>query len=198
MAIYWIVYWAVHWRFLIFWASANSIGYAGGGIVSAFATDYVSGNGGIFLSFAVMSVAIALAQWLVIRKQIAGRLWFWTTWFGGTVGGFISSWASFELAFTYGDAVDLLVVYACLRGFTMGLAQWLALRKLYQRKSQWWIVITTASWYLSIISGSMLMEKLPYFRYFTTLAIGAIYGIVTGLALCSFYFVANGAAASRR
>lgn len=189
---------AVHWRFLIFWAIANSISYAGGGIISAVVTDYISGNGGIFLSFAVMSIAIALAQWLVIRKQIAGGLWFWTTWFGGTVGGFISSWASFELAFTYGDAVDLLVVYACLRGFTMGLAQWLAIRNLYQRKSQWWIVITTASWYLSIISGSMLMEKLPYFRYFTTLAIGAIYGILTGLALCSFYFVANGAAAPRR
>ncbi len=180
------------------WAIANSIGYAGGGRISAFVTDYIRGDLGIFLSFVVMSMAIALGQWLVIRKWITGWRWLWTTWLGGTFGGFISSWASFQLAFTYGDAVDLLVVYACLRGFTTGLAQWLALRKLYQKKSQWWIVITTASWYLSVISGSILIEKLPSFRPFTTLAIGAIYGIFTGLALCSFYFVANGAAQPRR
>lgn len=189
---------AIYWRFLMLWAIANSVGYAGGGWVSAHVTDYIRGNLGVLLSFAVMSIAIALGQWLVIRKQITGLYWFWTTWLGGTVGGFISSWASFELAFTYGDAVDLLVVYACLRGFTMGLAQWLALRKLYQKKSQWWIVITTASWYVSVISGSILIEKLPFFRYLTTVAIGAIYGILTGLALCNFYFAASGVTSPRR
>jgi hypothetical protein len=188
---------AIYWRFLMLWAIANSISYAGGGIISAFVTDYISGDRGVFLSFAVISMAIALGQWLVIRKRIKGLIWLWTTWLGGTFGGFISSWASFELAFTYGDAVDLLVVYACLRGFTTGLCQWLALRKLYQKKSQWWIVITTASWYVSIISGSMLIEKMPALRYVTTLAIGLIYGIFTGLALCSFYFVSSSAAAPR-
>jgi hypothetical protein len=189
---------AIYWRFLILWAIANSVSYAGGGIISAFVTDYIRGNLGVFLSFAVMSMAIALGQWLVIRKRIKGLIWLWTTWLGGTFGGFISSWTSFELAFTYGDAVDLLVVYACLRGFTTGLCQWFALKKLYHKKSQWWIVITTASWYLSIISGSMLIEKLPSFRYFTTLAIGASYGILTGLALCNFYFIFSDAASPRR
>ena len=29
---------------------------------------------------------------------------------GGAVGGSLSSWASFQLAVTYGDAVDLLAI----------------------------------------------------------------------------------------
>ena len=164
---------------------ANAIGYSGGGFVSAFVTDYVRGDLGILLSFAVMSMAIALMQWLAIRKQILGMGWLWTTWLGGTLGGFASSWASFQLAFSYGDAADFLTIYTCLRGFTIGLAQCILLRQNFKR-SGWWIVVTTCSWYISVLVGSLLIAN--QHGYMVTIAIGAIYGLLTGIVLVSLFW----------
>lgn len=169
-----------HWSFLPFWVVANAIGYSVGGIVSAFVTDYVIGDFGVLLSFGVMSIAIALMQWLAIRRQIIGMGWLLATWVGGTVGGSLSSWASFQLAITYGDAADLLAIYTCLRGLATGLAQWTVLRQNFKR-SEWWIVATTASWYISVTIGTLLMHR-PL-GYFLTFSIGAIYGLLTGVVL---------------
>ena len=166
------------------WVAATAISYAGGGKISAFVTDYVTGNFGVFLSFAVMSMAIALAQWLTIRKYISGMGWLWTTLLGGAVGGFLSSWASFQLAVTYGDAVDLLTIYSCLRGLTTGFAQWFLLKQSF-KNSDWWIVGTTASWYVSVMAGVLLIQSLGNFL---TLTIGAIYGLLTGCVLMALFW----------
>ncbi len=166
------------------WVVATAIGYAGGGKISAFVTDYVMGNFGIFLSFAVMSIAIAMMQWLVIRKQILGMGWLLTTLVGGTLGGAFSSWASFQIAITYGDAVDFLTIYACLRGFSTGLAQWYILRQRF-KLANWWIVATTCGSYISLLIGSLFMQKLGYFA---TILVGSIYGLLTGLVLLSLFW----------
>ena len=173
-----------HWSFLPLWIMATAIGTSCGGITSAFVTDYVRGDFGVFLSFAVMSMAIALMQWLVIRRQILGMGWLLATWVGGTVGGSLSSWASFQLAITYGDAADLLAIYACLRGFSTGLAQWILLKQ-YFRGAGWWIAATTASAYISLMVGSLLIFQLGYFL---TLLVGSIYGILTGIVLLVFFW----------
>lgn len=165
--------------FLCFWIGATAIGYAGGGMISAIVANSVGGELGLCLSFAVISIAIALTQWLVIRTQIIGMGWLWRTWLGGTLGGIFSAWASFHLAITYGDAVDLLLVYGCLRGMTTGIAQWTILRN-YSKLADWWIVSTAISWYISILVGSFVMDKLGYF---VTLLVGLIYGLLTGLIL---------------
>ena len=161
------------------WIVATAISYAGGGKISALVTDYITGNLGVFLSFAVMSIAIAVAQWLVIRRHIRGMGWLWMTFLGGSVGGSLSSWASFQLAITYGDAVDLIAMYGCMRGLTTGFAQWFLLRQSFKR-SGWWIIGTTASWYVSIMVGVLLMQTLGNFL---TLTVGAIYGLLTGIIL---------------
>jgi len=158
---------------------ATAIGYAGGGKISAWIDDSLKGDFVVFLSFAVMSMAIAVAQWLVIRRYIQGMSWLWMTLIGGTLGGSLSSWASFQLAITYGDAVDFLVVYGCLRGLTTGFAQWFLLKQRF-KQSGWWVVGTTASWYISLLVGSLLIQKLGYFL---TLTVGAIYGLLTGIIL---------------
>ena len=158
---------------------ATAIGYAGGGKISALIDNYVEGNLVIFLSFAVMSMAIAFTQWLVIRRHIRGMSWLWMTLIGGTLGGLLSSWASFQLAITYGDAVDFLLVYGCLRGLTTGFAQWFLLKQSFKH-SGWWVVGTTASWYVSVLVGSLMIQKLGYFL---TLTVGAIYGLLTGIVL---------------
>ena len=173
-----------HWSFLPLWIMATAIGTSGGGITSAFVTDYVRGDFGVFLSFAVMSMAIALMQWLVIRRQILGMGWLLTTFLGVSLGGFLSSWASFQLAFTYGDAADFLTIYACLRGFSTGLAQWILLKQ-YFRGAGWWIAATTASAYISLMVGSLLIFQLGYFL---TLLVGSIYGILTGIVLLVFFW----------
>ena len=169
----------LNWSFLPLWVIATAISYAVGGRISAFVTDYITGDFGVFLSFTVMSMAIALAQWLVIRRYISGMGWLWTTLIGGSVGGFLSSWASFQLSVIYGDAVDLLTIYTCLRGLSTGLMQWVLIKQ-YFRRSEWWIVGSTASWYIGVMVGLSLVEKLGYFL---TLAIGAIYGLLTGCVL---------------
>lgn len=165
--------------FLCLWTGATAIGYAGGGLISGAVARSVGGGLGLVLSFAVISLAIALMQWLAIRTKIIGIGWLWTTWLGGTLGGVFSSWASFQLAITYGDAVDLLVVYGCLRGFSTGLAQSFILRKC-SKFADWWIVTSMVSWYISVLIGSLLMNKLGYFLI---LLVGAIYGVLSGIAL---------------
>jgi len=173
-----------HWSFLPLWIMATAIGTSGGGITSAFVTDYVRGDFGVFLSFAVMSMAIALMQWLVIRRQILGMGWLLTTFLGGSLGGALSSWVSFQLAFTYGDVADFLTIYACLRGFSVGLAQWILLKQ-YFRGAGWWIAATTASAYISLTIGSLLIFQLGYFL---TLLVGSIYGVLTGIVLLVFFW----------
>lgn len=177
----------LHWSFLPLWIIATAFSYAIGGWVSAFVTDFITGELGVWLSFAVMSLAIAFSQWLVICKYISGLGWFWATLIGGTVGGSLSSWASFQLAITYGDAVDLVIVYACLRGLSVGLVQWTILKQ-YFRRSEWWIVVSTASWYGGVWVGWLLISKLGYFL---TLTIGAIYGLLTGIALMAMFGFIN-------
>lgn len=173
-----------HWSFLPLWIMATAIGTSCGGITSAFVTDYVRGDFGVFLSFAVMSMAIALMQWLVIRRQILGMGWLLTTFLGGSLGGALSSWVSFQLAFTYGDVADFLTIYACLRGFSVGLAQWILLKQ-YFRGAGWWIAATTASAYISLTIGSLLIFQLGYFL---TLLVGSIYGVLTGIVLLVFFW----------
>ncbi len=166
------------------WIIATALSYAGGGKISAFVTEYVTGDFGLFLGFGVISLAIAVAQWLVIRRYIRGVGWLWTTLVGGAVGGSLSSWASFQLAVTYGEAVDLLVIYACLRGLTTGFMQWTIIKHHFKR-SGWWVVGTTASWYVGVMAGSLWMNKLGYFL---TLTIGAIYGLLTGCVLLALFW----------
>jgi hypothetical protein len=163
---------------------ATATSYAGGGKISTLVTNYITGNLGIFLSFAVMSMAIALAQWLVLRRHLRGIGWLWTTLVGGAVGGTLSSWASFQLAVTYGDAVDLLAIYGCLRGLTTGFAQWFLLKQSFKR-SGWWIVGTTASWYVSVMAGVLLIQSLGNFL---TVTVGAIYGLLTGCVLFALFW----------
>jgi hypothetical protein len=174
----------LHWSFLPLWITATSISYAGGGKISAFVPDWITGNFGVFLSFSVMSLAIAVSQWIVIRRYIRGVGWLWTTLVGGAVGGSLSSWASFQLSVIYGDAVDLLVIYACLRGFSTGFVQWMLIKQ-YFKQSGWWIVGTTASWYVGVMVGSLLISKLGDFL---TLVVGAIYGLLTGCVFLVFFW----------
>ena len=175
-----------HWNFLPLWIVANAISYSIGGIISFFVVDYVQGNLNILLTFAVMSMAIALAQWLVIRKYIFGMGWLWATWIGGTLGGTLSSWASWQLVLTYGDAVEFLTIYSCLRGLTTGIAQSIIL-KPYSQLADWWMVGTTISWYLTLQVGIFLLDK--HLGYFLTFVIGAIYGLLTGLILISLFWL---------
>ncbi len=168
-----------HGGFLLLWSGATAIGYAVGGVISGIVARDVGGQWGLILSFAVISAVLGLMQWLVISTKIKGSGWFWATWLGGTFGGSFSSWASFQIAFTYGDAVDLLVIYGCLRGLTTGVAQWIILRR-YSKFADWWIVVSTLSWYVSILVGSLLMDKLGYFLI---LLVGTIYGVLSGVAL---------------
>jgi len=165
------------------WIIATALGYAIGGRVSAYVHDLIGGNLGVILSFAVMSLAIAFLQWLVIRKYITGLSWFWATLIGGTVGGQFGTCASFQLSMTYGDAVDLVMVYACLRGLSMGGMQWIVLKQ-YFKESELWILVSTASWYGGVWVGWMLISKLGDFL---TLTIGSVYGLLTGLALLAMF-----------
>jgi hypothetical protein len=103
------------------------------------------------------------------------------------VGASLSSWMSFQLAIAYGDGVDLLTVYTCLRGLSTGLMQW-ALIKQHFRRSEWWIVGTTVSWYIAVMVGISQVEKLGYFL---TLAIGGIYGLLTGVVLLGLFRISR-------
>ncbi|MEE3716122.1 hypothetical protein V2H45_05110 [Tumidithrix elongata RA019] len=172
------------WRFLPLWIVATCLGFAIGGPVSALIPDYVTAiagnNAANILSFGVMSLTIALPQWLVLRGRIRDALWWLVvTTLGGMAGGPISMTIAWNLSITFGDAVDLFAIYAALRGATTGLAQWTFLR-VQMPQAGWWAIATSVSWYSSLTIGSKVMFTLPSF---TVAIVGASYGVMTGIVM---------------
>jgi hypothetical protein len=169
------------WQFLPLWIVATCLGFAIGGPVSAFVPEYVSGNLRNALSYGVMSLTIALPQWLVLRGRIRQAYWWLlATTLGGLVGGPVSMLAAWNLSVTFEEVADLFTIFAILRGTTTGIAQWLFLKTQIPHAG-WWVIATSFAWYASLTIGFNLARKVMFFS--PSAILGVCYGIISGAAM---------------
>ena len=117
--------------------------------------------------------------------------WLSTTILGGIVGGRLSILASWNLALTFDDGIDFLLIYGTLRGFMTGLLQAIVLRRhsVHRLKDRalWWAVITAGAGGISFRIGVSLMARL---QIWTPSITGLIYGALTGLG-CLIWVYGN-------
>jgi hypothetical protein len=169
------------WRFLPLWTVATGVGFAIGGPVSSIVPEYVSGDLGNILGYGVMSLAIAMPQWLVLHSKVNHAYWWLlATTLGGLVGGPASMKIAWDLSIHYEEVVDLFTMFAILRGTTTGIAQWIFLRTQIPQAG-WWVIATSIAWYASLTIGFNLAKKVAFIT--PSAMLGVCYGLITGIAM---------------
>jgi hypothetical protein len=191
--------------FWLRWMSASDMGLVVGfalyfQLVVGFASELsfglqtlISIAGGIFLG-----ASIGLAQWLVLRKQISwpGQ-WIIASTAGGAVGGTVALIAG-EITGEVTDAgfYGALAVGAAVIGISLGIAEWLVLRR-YVSQAGWWVLASTVGIVVAIGLSNVLGQALhsvilsivgdDIARFLAMLIFGGLllmgYGGITGAVL---------------
>lgn len=107
--------------------------------------------------------AIGAAQWVILRSLFRQAGW-WIV--GSTVG-----WALGQVLITAVFPVQDMFLQGAVLGGTLGLAQWLVLRRWVHRAG-WWIIVSAVGWSAGPVLGASL--------------VGAVAGATTGVALEMF------------
>ncbi len=138
------------WAFWFQWIMATTLGWILG--------RFLLPN----LAFAVIGIALGIMQWFVLRGHIH-KAWRWiiATMVGWTTGSTL-------ILFLAADGTEFFA--GVILGITVGVAQWLILRREVQWNG-WWIVISVVAW----TTGMALLPGL--------LSTGAMIGAISGIAL---------------
>jgi serine/threonine-protein kinase len=121
--------------------------------------------GWVLLGELWIGLALGVGQWVLIRSRLENSFW----WVLASLVG----WAIGHLAVINWLPVAMREWAGLPIGLTLGVAQWIVLRKLMPR-SGWWIVISALGWLLAmtgVLGGSL---------------VGAVAGAVTGVAAAFF------------
>lgn len=142
------------WAFWFLWIMATTLGWILG--------RFLLPN----LATVIIGVTLGVMQWLVIRERIP-KAWRWIV---VTIIGWI--FGSLLIQYLVTDGGEFLA--GTILGCTVGIAQWIILRKELQWTG-WWIVINIVAW----TTGMALLPGI----FSTGAMIGAITGIALGLLL---------------
>lgn len=179
---------SVGWSVWLQWLIATTVGMAVGGFLalgvvwSIFdAVGSTLGEPAGFIAFgAVFGTAIGVglgtAQSIILRSRIAGSgVWAPVSFVAGLVGGALSGLLTSMVGWSAG-----LAVFGALLGISIGIAQWLVLRRSVPNAGWWAPATTVGSILLFVAAGNLGGEG----REFIALSVGAaLFGGVTGLAL---------------
>ena len=124
----------VGWVFWLGWASANTVGLAAGFAVAFALTVAVRNNVGEVVLFAVIGASLGIAQWLVLGGLVARAGW-WVL--ASTVGRVVGLAVGAAVVEVGGEALSSALV-----GASVGIAQWLVLRRQVSRAG-WWVLAST-------------------------------------------------------
>ena len=142
------------WALWFYWIMATTLGWLAGKIFSSAIPIVISG------------VAIAAFQWTVLYKRIkAAWRWFLLSSLGWIVG---------YILFVIFLSSNLEILAGLVIGGTLGVFQWLILRKEFDLAG-WWIIISILAW----TTGLIFMPGL--------LSSGTLPGALTGLVLVIFF-----------
>jgi hypothetical protein len=136
----------------------------------------------------VLGMMIGLGQWLVLRRHIAqGAWWIVATTLGGVIGGAMGSAVGYAVFGAVGSLVGVGVGSA-VGGATVGVAQWLVLRRHFTQGA-WWIVATTLGIVVGVSMGGGMVNVVGFAGGRTASGAvgsavgGAIFGFVTAFVL---------------
>jgi hypothetical protein len=170
------------WGFFVLWVLMNAFG----GALSLIAAD-AFWNVGIDVFWVTFWTLAGLAQWIAVRKYVQKAGW----WILASVIGGIMAQATIYVIGSIANDMGLfnvpVLVYFVMMGISVGLAQWLALRK-HVRKAGWWI-LTIAIGVSAVFEGIPAMIEalgIGYSALFFALygaLLGAVSGIITGPVL---------------
>jgi hypothetical protein len=114
-----------------------------------------------------VGIFIGLAQWLILRRYFPQAWW----WILASAAGWIVGWVIITsgLILSPGDTSFTAIISGAIFGLTMGVAQWIILRR-WVRLSSLWILLSIPGWTIGLIGllGSILA--------------GAAVGVITGFA----------------
>jgi len=142
------------WALWFYWIMATTLGWLAGKIFNSAMPIVIAG------------VAIAAFQWSVLYKRIHGA---WR-WFLFSSLGWIIGYILFVVFFS----ANLEILTGVVMGGTLGVFQWLILRKEFDLAG-WWIIISILAWTTGLIFIPGLLTS------------GALPGALTGLVLVIFF-----------
>jgi hypothetical protein len=126
------------------------------------------------VSFLCLPLILGTMQWLVLKRWLF-RFHEWlipTT--AGALFGSIVVHLTWELVWTDLPALLTAIVKGALLGASLGLGQWLALRRRFSRAG-WWILATTAGWTVATV-GEQALDCLAFLA-------GSVPAALTGVVL---------------
>ncbi len=120
----------VGWRFWVWWVLATFVGSAVGLVLGVAALGPVLGAVGL--------AGAGVMQWLVLRQQLSRSGW-WIL--ASSVGLAIGLVVGVAMSAAGGDDAVAAVVSLAVLGASVGIAQWLVLRRQVSRAG-WWILVS--------------------------------------------------------
>ena len=159
---------SLDWGFWRKWAILTGLGL----FLGVIARFTLSVSGLEFLGVAASGASFGWAQWLVLRQLITRAGW-WVL--ASAVGAQLAGSLAIELMLFGGGTAFSNAAGGTVLGASVGIGQWLVLRR-HVRRAIWWVPAST----LGGAAGAGL--GLGFF-VFWPLAVAAVYGAVTGTAL---------------
>ncbi len=188
----------VGWRFWLRWMSASTVGLAVGLAVGIFTWSIVTpifefyyglNDVGEALMFAVGGAVcgglLGIAQRRVLQRP-APQFGWWVE--ASTVGGAVG-WAMGGALALVVDEVQIFTMVFAVGGASVGIAQWLVLRRQVDRAG-WWVLASTVGWAMGVAVALALggMRGWDLIFAIILLPVGGIvasawYGAITGGAM---------------
>ncbi|HDQ73581.1 MAG TPA: hypothetical protein ENN19_16010 [Chloroflexi bacterium] len=138
------------WGFLLQWMVVTTVGWVLGALLIP------------PIGLAASGIFISVLQWVTLQHQIgkSGR------WILAGAGGWMTGWAIAMLVVPW----DSRLLAGLVLGTTVGVAQWLVLRREVQWAG-WWIIVSPLAWAtgLGLLPGFILSGVMP--------------GVMTGIVL---------------
>ena len=174
------------------WVAATVVGWAVGFTACEALKSIVST---LFVDGIVIGTSIGLAQWLVLRRRLSPIGW----WVPLSIIGFGLGKAVSEALAPATPAVLGYMLSGAVIGLSVGLAQWLLLRRRVP-SAGWWVPATILAWLIgwTLIALAEYLADLPTLAVYLVGAIGAAAaGIITAAALTWLFRSREAASLSR-
>lgn len=163
------------------WVLANVKGCTLGVLISLSVLIIIPNE---FIASIFLGVSLGYNQWLILREHLpSSRGWILQTTLGVLAGFTLLNiiHAKTVGAFAF---IPISVISFMLFGAILGFAQWIVLRRYFD-KSSWWIMANTVAWSSSSLIILLLDVQLPEFIILVLdyLIVGVILGARTGMML---------------